>query len=146
MFDLLVRMLDETGQEVLPSEFLAAAERTDLMKNIDRWVIGAAMSFCAAQQAAPRVRAPLARLDARPDARHLAAAAAQGVGRRAQPHRVRDHRGDGATQQPQARRARCRACSRRSASSSRSSTSARPRLRARCCTDCPSTTSRSTAR
>lgn len=50
MFDLVVRMLDETGQEVLPSEFLAAAERTDLMKNIDRWVVGAAMSFCASRQ------------------------------------------------------------------------------------------------
>ncbi len=50
MFDLLVRMLDETGQEVLPNEFLAAAERTDLMKNIDRWIVGAAMSFCAAKK------------------------------------------------------------------------------------------------
>jgi PAS domain S-box-containing protein len=50
MYDLLVRMLDEKGDEVLPSEFLAAAERTDLMKNIDRWVIGAAMSFCAARK------------------------------------------------------------------------------------------------
>ena len=50
MFDLLVRMLDETGQEVLPSEFMAAAERTDLMKNIDRWIVGAAMSFCAAKK------------------------------------------------------------------------------------------------
>ena len=50
MFDLLVRMLDEAGQEVLPSEFLAVAERTDLMKNIDRWIVGAAMSFCAARQ------------------------------------------------------------------------------------------------
>ncbi|HEX9207523.1 MAG TPA: EAL domain-containing protein, partial [Steroidobacteraceae bacterium] len=50
MFDLLVRMLDEAGQEVLPSEFLAAAERTDLMKNIDRWIVGAAMSFCAARK------------------------------------------------------------------------------------------------
>jgi EAL domain-containing protein (putative c-di-GMP-specific phosphodiesterase class I)/GGDEF domain-containing protein/PAS domain-containing protein len=50
MFDLVVRMLDESGQEVLPSEFIAAAERTDLMKNIDRWIVGAAMSFCAARQ------------------------------------------------------------------------------------------------
>jgi diguanylate cyclase (GGDEF)-like protein/PAS domain S-box-containing protein len=47
MFDILVRMLDEAGQEVLPSEFMAAAERNDLMKNIDRWVIGASMSLCA---------------------------------------------------------------------------------------------------
>ncbi len=47
MFDILVRMIDEGGQEVLPSEFMAAAERNDLMKNIDRWVIGASMSLCA---------------------------------------------------------------------------------------------------
>jgi len=51
MFDLVVRMLDERGNEVLPSEFLAAAQRTDLMKNIDRWVVGAAMSFSAARKA-----------------------------------------------------------------------------------------------
>jgi multidomain signaling protein FimX len=50
MFDLVVRMLDEAGEDVLPSEFLAAAERTELMKNIDRWIVGAAMSFCAAKQ------------------------------------------------------------------------------------------------
>ena len=52
MFDLVVRMLDERGQEVLPSEFLPPPIATDLMKNIDRWIVGAAMSFCAAQQAA----------------------------------------------------------------------------------------------
>jgi EAL domain-containing protein (putative c-di-GMP-specific phosphodiesterase class I)/GGDEF domain-containing protein len=50
MFDLVVRMIDERNEEVLPSEFLAAAQRTDLMKNIDRWVVGAAMSFCAARE------------------------------------------------------------------------------------------------
>lgn len=50
MFDVLVRMLDEQGQEVLPSLFMPAAERNDLMKNIDRWVIGAAMSFCASRK------------------------------------------------------------------------------------------------
>ncbi len=50
MYDVLVRMLDEQNQEVLPSVFLPAAERNDLMKNIDRWVIGAAMSFCAARK------------------------------------------------------------------------------------------------
>ncbi|MGA9024695.1 MAG: EAL domain-containing protein [Steroidobacteraceae bacterium] len=52
MFDVLVRMLDEQGTEVLPAEFLAAAERNDLMKNIDRWVIGASMSFCANRKSA----------------------------------------------------------------------------------------------
>jgi diguanylate cyclase (GGDEF)-like protein/PAS domain S-box-containing protein len=50
MFDVLVRMLDEQGTEVLPTEFMAAAERNDLMKNIDRWVIGASMSFGAARK------------------------------------------------------------------------------------------------
>ncbi len=50
MFAVLVRMLDELNQEVLPSEFLAAAERNDLMKNIDRWVIGAAISYCGTRK------------------------------------------------------------------------------------------------
>ncbi|MBM4219537.1 MAG: diguanylate cyclase [Gammaproteobacteria bacterium] len=36
MYDVLVRMLDEQGQEVLPSAFMPAAERNDLMKDIDR--------------------------------------------------------------------------------------------------------------
>ena len=52
MFDVLVRMLDEQGNEVLPAEFIAAAERNELMKNIDRWVIGASMSFAANRKAA----------------------------------------------------------------------------------------------
>jgi len=50
IFDVLVRMLDENGQEVLPSDFIPVAERNDLMKNIDRWVIGASIRFCAARQ------------------------------------------------------------------------------------------------
>jgi multidomain signaling protein FimX len=47
MFDVLVRMIDTQGKEVLPSEFMAAAERNDLLKNIDRWVVGASLSFAA---------------------------------------------------------------------------------------------------
>jgi diguanylate cyclase (GGDEF)-like protein len=46
MYDLLVRMLDEQGNSVLPSEFLPAAERLGMMKNIDRWMLTAAMEFC----------------------------------------------------------------------------------------------------
>jgi PAS domain S-box-containing protein len=49
MFDVLVRMIDEQGQEVLPAEFMAAAERNDLMKHIDRWIVGSAMAFCASR-------------------------------------------------------------------------------------------------
>jgi diguanylate cyclase (GGDEF)-like protein/PAS domain S-box-containing protein len=47
MFDVLVRMVDSHGKEVLPSEFMAAASRNDLLKNIDRWVVGASLSFAA---------------------------------------------------------------------------------------------------
>jgi PAS domain S-box-containing protein/diguanylate cyclase (GGDEF)-like protein len=47
MFDVLLRMLDTNGKEVLPGEFMPAAERNDLLKNIDRWVVGASLSFAA---------------------------------------------------------------------------------------------------
>jgi multidomain signaling protein FimX len=47
MYDVLLRMLDVNGKEVLPGEFMPAAERNDLMKNIDRWVVGASLSFAA---------------------------------------------------------------------------------------------------
>ncbi|HVS76803.1 MAG TPA: EAL domain-containing protein, partial [Steroidobacteraceae bacterium] len=47
MWDVLVRMVDPQGREVLPAEFMAAAERNDLLKNIDRWVVGASLSFAA---------------------------------------------------------------------------------------------------
>jgi diguanylate cyclase (GGDEF)-like protein len=46
MYDLLVRMIDEQGNSVLPSEFLGAAQRNNMMKNVDRWMILAAMDFC----------------------------------------------------------------------------------------------------
>ncbi|MGI9222513.1 MAG: EAL domain-containing protein [Woeseiaceae bacterium] len=51
MYDLLVRMLDEQGNSVLPSEFLPAAERNNMMKNIDRWVIKNAVKFCESSEA-----------------------------------------------------------------------------------------------
>ncbi|MGB5333529.1 MAG: EAL domain-containing protein [Woeseiaceae bacterium] len=51
MYDLLVRMIDEQGNSVLPSEFLPAAERNNMMKNIDRWMLKAAMHFCSKNNA-----------------------------------------------------------------------------------------------
>ena len=51
MYDLLVRMLDEQGNSVLPSEFLPAAERNNMMKNIDRWMIKSAIKFCGESEA-----------------------------------------------------------------------------------------------
>lgn len=47
MFDVLVRMLDHQKKEVLPADFMAAAARNDLLRNIDRWVVGASLSFAA---------------------------------------------------------------------------------------------------
>jgi diguanylate cyclase (GGDEF)-like protein/PAS domain S-box-containing protein len=47
MYDVLVRMVDTQGKEVLPAEFMSAAARNDLLKNIDRWVVGASLSFAA---------------------------------------------------------------------------------------------------
>jgi len=51
MYDMLVRMIDQQGNAVLPSEFLPAAERNNLMKTIDRWMITASIEFCVAHQA-----------------------------------------------------------------------------------------------
>ncbi|MDH3620838.1 MAG: GGDEF domain-containing protein [Gammaproteobacteria bacterium] len=51
MYDLLVRMIDEQNNSVLPSEFIPAAERNNMMKNIDRWMLTAAMDFCAHNEA-----------------------------------------------------------------------------------------------
>jgi EAL domain-containing protein (putative c-di-GMP-specific phosphodiesterase class I)/GGDEF domain-containing protein len=47
IYDMAIRMLDTQGKEVLPSDFLPAAARNDLLRNIDRWVIGASLSFIA---------------------------------------------------------------------------------------------------
>src|SRR4029077_12299028 len=44
MFDVLVRMIDTQGREVLPSEFMAAAGRHDLTRNIVPWGAGAPLS------------------------------------------------------------------------------------------------------
>ena len=51
MYDMLVRMIDEQGTAVLPSEFLPAAERNNLMKTIDRWIVTASIEFCAGHKA-----------------------------------------------------------------------------------------------
>lgn len=39
MFDLLVRMVDEQNNEILPGEFLPAAIRNGLMQHVDRWIL-----------------------------------------------------------------------------------------------------------
>ena len=40
--EYLVRMIDESGDVVMPPEFIPAAERYNLMSRVDRWVVAAA--------------------------------------------------------------------------------------------------------
>ena len=44
-YELLIRMRDESGNIVMPMEFLPAAERYLLSDKIDRWVIGNALNW-----------------------------------------------------------------------------------------------------
>ena len=44
-YDTLLRMVDEQGNELLPTDFLPAAERNNLLKTIDRWVLNASLGF-----------------------------------------------------------------------------------------------------
>jgi diguanylate cyclase (GGDEF)-like protein len=49
IFDTRVQMIGKNGNAVLASEFIPVAERSGMIKNIDRWVIGASLSFCKAK-------------------------------------------------------------------------------------------------
>lgn len=46
-FEVLVRMIDEHGKLLPPGEFLAAAERYNLVHRIDRWVVRNTLSWLA---------------------------------------------------------------------------------------------------
>src|SRR5690606_32216376 len=39
--EVLIRMLDDSGERIAPAQFLGAAERYQLMSHIDRWVVQA---------------------------------------------------------------------------------------------------------
>ena len=45
--ELFLRLTDETGKLVTPSQFLSAAERYQLMSHLDRWVVRAALTGLA---------------------------------------------------------------------------------------------------
>jgi len=47
-FEVLVRMLDEAGELVMPGRFLPAAERYNLVTMLDRWVIARGFAWYAA--------------------------------------------------------------------------------------------------
>ena len=54
--EVLLRMVDDTGVEILPGSFLPAAERYDLLDRIDRWVIERVLERLAAEPAEPGLR------------------------------------------------------------------------------------------
>ncbi|MES9861387.1 MAG: EAL domain-containing protein [Candidatus Thiodiazotropha sp. LLP2] len=43
--ELLVRMQDEEGEQIMPGTFIPAAERYNIMHSVDRWVIGEAFRW-----------------------------------------------------------------------------------------------------
>jgi diguanylate cyclase (GGDEF)-like protein len=50
-YELLLRMVTEDGQILLPKEFLGTAERYGLMNDIDRWVVNQAIALVSDQEA-----------------------------------------------------------------------------------------------
>jgi diguanylate cyclase (GGDEF)-like protein/PAS domain S-box-containing protein len=54
-FEVLVRMLDEHNQMVPPNSFIPAAERYNLMRSVDRWVIVHAFNWLVANATADLV-------------------------------------------------------------------------------------------
>jgi EAL domain-containing protein (putative c-di-GMP-specific phosphodiesterase class I) len=49
-FDTVLRMLDEDGEEVPATEFMPVAGRHELLRPLDRWVIGASITFSREQK------------------------------------------------------------------------------------------------
>jgi EAL domain-containing protein (putative c-di-GMP-specific phosphodiesterase class I) len=47
MFETLIRLIDAQGDELPAAEFMPAAARNRLLRSIDRWVIGASLTFCS---------------------------------------------------------------------------------------------------
>lgn len=46
-FDVLVRLIDDTGKELHAGEFLPAAAKFNLMRSVDRWVVARSLSIIA---------------------------------------------------------------------------------------------------
>lgn len=48
-YEVTVRMLDDSGEEIPPSEFIVAADQADLTKFVDRWIIANCLAAFQAQ-------------------------------------------------------------------------------------------------
>jgi len=49
MYDTVLRMIDQQGDDVAAADFIPAARRNKLLRAIDRWVIAASVDFCRRQ-------------------------------------------------------------------------------------------------
>jgi len=49
-YEVLVRLLDTVGREIMPDDFIPAAERFGVMADVDRWVIENAFSWLAQRE------------------------------------------------------------------------------------------------
>jgi multidomain signaling protein FimX len=49
LYDTVLKMVDQQGDEVPAAEFIHAARRNKLLRAVDRWVIGATIEFCKKQ-------------------------------------------------------------------------------------------------
>jgi Amt family ammonium transporter len=52
-FEFLLRLIDDEGKEVTPKQIIQAAERYDLMRDIDKWVIKNALRTVAELSSGP---------------------------------------------------------------------------------------------
>lgn len=52
-YEILLRIRDENGEEVPPMAFIPAAERYNLMPEVDRWVVGRVMDLASTIQHGP---------------------------------------------------------------------------------------------
>ena len=50
MFDTFLRLIDEQGDEVPADDFIGSARRNQLLRAIDRWVVGASLEFAASTE------------------------------------------------------------------------------------------------
>jgi EAL domain-containing protein (putative c-di-GMP-specific phosphodiesterase class I) len=57
-YEILLRMIDEDGQLILPGAFLPAAERYHMLAAIDRWVVRHVIASCAARHGPAYGEAP----------------------------------------------------------------------------------------
>ncbi|MCG5500426.1 EAL domain-containing response regulator [Ectothiorhodospira lacustris] len=51
-YEVFMRLLNKGGEAISPSQFMPSAERTDLARQLDQWVIGQALSTLAARRKA----------------------------------------------------------------------------------------------